>query len=119
LFFLTSLLHYDALVQDFVIQLVSDSSLGLLIVIFIQSAQIHPLLPVAEALGVVLCLRTEIRQRVEGLHSSSPNALDSDSDSADCLIEIRPPTLVGRLCEVDLEMGLGRRCATGLSGDSR
>jgi hypothetical protein len=60
LFFLTSLLHYHALVQDLIIQLVSDSLLGLLILIFIQSAQIHPLLPVAEVLGVMLCL---------GLHS--------------------------------------------------
>jgi hypothetical protein len=56
LFFLTSLLHYHTLVQDLITQLVSDSSLGVLVLICIHSAQIHPLLPVAEALVFVLCL---------------------------------------------------------------
>jgi hypothetical protein len=147
LFFLTSLLHYHTLVQDLIIQLVSDSSLGVVVLICIQSAHIHPLLPLAEALVLVLCLGLLLRltlnarnkdvkrfQLIQPMlgedgeegegeigergpqvsqgppdhpgegHSQGEVCPSPTPTPVEAYIEIRQPTLVGRL-EVDLEMG--------------
>ena len=83
MFFIASLLHHHMLIQDIIVQLVFNSGFAALILLMIQVARIHPLLPVACVLvlllAVFLMLQFTLPRRHQGLVKSlrrqSPQSL--------------------------------------------
>jgi hypothetical protein len=85
LYFLTSLLHYSSLVQDILIQTVSNGGLGYLCVLLVQLWNINPWLVVLTALVLLVCLYLVGRVSLRSLAKIMEKAATED-------IEIPPPS---------------------------
>jgi hypothetical protein len=66
LFFITSLLHFNDLFQDIIVQILSNSGLGYFCYSLIQLSQIHPLLPLGVIVTIFLCLHFFVKSQTRG-----------------------------------------------------
>jgi hypothetical protein len=81
LYFLTSLLHYNSLVQDIIVQTVCNGGLGYLCVLLVQLWTIHPWLAVLVVLVLVLCLYCLERLLTKKLESNGATVRPDDEPS--------------------------------------
>jgi hypothetical protein len=97
LYFLTSFLNCNFLIQDVIIQTVCNTGLGYLIISFIQLASIHPLLPVLGSAMLLLCIflllrflsgkNEELIHKLDksAIHPSPPETEQSPSEEPESL----------------------------------
>jgi hypothetical protein len=99
-FFLASLLHCHVLVQDMIVQTVCNSGLGLLAVGMIGLFAIHPALPVAVLVGLLVLVgsllmiasgkHSELRSRLASVTATKPSKDNSVSHSSGGIITSPP-----------------------------
>jgi hypothetical protein len=100
LYFLGALLRCHALIQDMIVQTVCNSSLGLLAVWLIGLFAIHPALPVAVVVGLVLFFgillriasgkHSELRSRLASVTATKPTKDNAVSHSSGGIITSPP-----------------------------